>query len=52
MNGKCEKWPFGHSISPSPGTKLEIDVAAPETAVTKSNPLNDNNAAIKKNINI
>ena len=35
---------------PSPGPTFEIEVAAPEIAVTKSRPVKDNNAAKIKNI--
>ena len=36
-------------IGPKPGPTFDIDVAAPEIAVIKSRPVNDNNAAkIKK----
>ena len=40
--------PFGPIIDPNPGPTLDIDVAAPEIAVTKSRPLNDSNAVITK----
>tara|TARA_Y100001935_G_scaffold252044_1_gene255155 strand:+ start:1227 stop:1418 length:192 start_codon:yes stop_codon:yes gene_type:complete len=47
--GSVEKSPFGPIIVPSPGPTLEIDVAAPEIEVTKSNPVRDNKAVrIKK----
>ena len=36
--------------SPSPGPTLDIDVAAPEIAVTKSNPLIDKRVVIIKKI--
>ena len=49
-SGNCEKLPFGPIIVPKPGPTLEIEVAAAEIDVTKSRPLNDNNAVIKKNI--
>ena len=45
-----EKLPLGPIISPNPGPTLEIEVAAPEIEVTKSKPLKDKNAVIKKNI--
>ena len=44
------KLPFGPIISPSPGPTFEIDVAAPEIADKKSNPVIDSKMAIKKNI--
>ena len=48
-SGNCEKLPFGPINSPNPGPTFEIDVAAPEIAVIKSRPVNDNNAVkIKK----
>ena len=37
-------------MGPKPGPTFEIDVAAPEIAVTKSNPLKDKKAVIKKNM--
>ena len=40
-SGNNEKFPLGPIIPPSPGPTLDIDVAAPEIAVTKSNPLID-----------
>ncbi len=46
MSGSSEKLPFGPIVSPSPGPTFEIEVAAPEIAVTKSNPLKDKKAAI------
>ena len=42
--------PFGPIIPPKPGPTFDIDVAAPETAVTKSNPLIDNSVVIIKKI--
>ena len=48
--GKAEKLPFGPISEPNPGPTFEIDVAAPEIAVTKSRPLKDKSAVIKKNI--
>jgi hypothetical protein len=45
-----EKFPLGPIVEPNPGPTLEIDVAAPEIEVTKSKPLKDKNAVIKKNI--
>ena len=45
-SGNCEKLPFGPINSPSPGPTLEIEVAAPEIEVVKSNPLKDKRAAI------
>ena len=50
MLGKDEKSPFGPIIGPNPGPTFDIDVAAPEIAVIKSRPVNDNNAAKIKNI--
>ena len=49
-SGNNEKFPFGPIIPPKPGPTLDIEVAAPEIAVIKSNPLTDNNAVIIKNI--
>ena len=47
--GKVWKFPLGPTISPKPGPTLDIAVAAPDTAVTKSKPFKDNNVAnIKK----
>ena len=37
-------------MPPNPGPTFDIDVAAPEIAVTKSNPLIDNKVVIMKNI--
>ena len=49
ISGKDEKSPLGPIIGPKPGPTFDIDVAAPEIAVIKSRPVNDNNAAkIKK----
>ena len=50
ISGKVEKLPLGPIIEPNPGPTFEIEVAAPEIEVTKSRPLNDKNAVIKKNI--
>ena len=50
ISGSDEKLPLGPIIDPNPGPTLDIDVAAPEIAVTKSRPLNDNNAVITKKI--
>ena len=50
MSGSDEKFPLGPIIDPKPGPTLEIDVAAPEIAVTKSRPDKDNNAVIIKKI--
>ena len=48
-SGKAEKLPLGPIIDPRPGPTFDIEVAAPEIAVIKSRPVNDNNAAkIKK----
>ena len=49
-SGNEEKLPLGPIIDPNPGPTLDIDVAAPEIAVTKSRPLNDSNAVITKKI--
>ena len=49
-SGNWEKLPFGPIKSPSPGPTFEIEVAAPEIEVVKSNPLRDNKAAIIKKI--
>ena len=49
-SGKLEKLPLGPIEEPNPGPTFEIEVAAPETEVTKSKPLKDKNAVIKKNI--
>ena len=51
-SGNEEKSPFGPIIGPRPGPTFEIDVAAPEIAVIKSKPVNDNNAVRTKNITI
>ena len=49
LSGRVEKSPFGPIIEPSPGPTLDMDVAAPDIEVTKSNPVNDNKAVkIKK----
>ena len=50
MSGNSEKFPLGPIISPKPGPTFEIDVAAAEIEVIKSNPLSDNSAVIIKNI--
>ena len=50
ISGMNEKFPFGPIISPKPGPTLEIEVAAPDIEVIKSNPVNDNNAEITKKI--
>ena len=49
-SGNSEKFPFGPIIPPKPGPTLDIDVAAPEIAVIKSNPLIDKSVVIKKKI--
>jgi hypothetical protein len=46
------KLPEGPTISPRPGPTFEIQVAAAEMAVIKSNPDKDNRAVIIKNIKI
>ena len=38
-------------MSPRPGPTLEIELAAPEIEVIKSNPLIDNNIVIMRKIN-
>jgi hypothetical protein len=50
ISGKEEKFPFGPIVDPNPGPTFEIDVAAPEIAVIKSNPVSDNNADKQKKI--
>ena len=50
ISGKLEKLPLGPIVEPNPGPTFDIDVAAPEIEVTKSRPLKDRNAVIKKNI--
>ena len=47
-----EKFPFGPITSPKPGPTFDIDVAAADIAVIKSNPLIDNKAVTIKKINI
>ena len=42
MSGKVEKLPFGPISSPKPGPTFDIEVAAPDIDVIKSNPDNDN----------
>ena len=49
-SGSEEKFPFGPIIDPRPGPTFDIEVAAPEMDVTKSRPVKDNKAAIKKKI--
>jgi len=39
---------LGPIVEPNPGPTFEIEVAAPEIEVTKSKPLKDRNAVIKK----
>ena len=48
MSGNDEKFPFGPIIDPNPGPTLEIDVAAPDIEVIKSNPVKDSKAVITK----
>ena len=49
LSGREEKSPFGPIIVPSPGPTLEIEVAAPDIEVIKSNPVKESNAVkIKK----
>ena len=50
MSGKEEKFPFGPIVDPKPGPTFEIDVAAPDIDVIKSNPVSDNDAAKQKKI--
>ena len=50
MSGSDEKLPLGPIIDPNPGPTFDIDVAAPEIAVIKSSPVNDNNEVIIKKI--
>ena len=48
-SGSVEKSPLGPIIDPNPGPTFEIEVAAPEIEVIKSNPVKDNKAVkIKK----
>ena len=47
-----EKLPFGPIISPKPGPTFDIDVAAADIDVVKSNPLVDRRAVITKKITI
>ena len=49
-SGNNEKFPFGPIIPPSPGPTFDIDVAAPEIEVIKSNPLIDRIVVIIKKI--
>ena len=49
-SGKDEKLPFGPISDPSPGPTLEIDVAAPEIAVTKSRPVKESKAVKMRKI--
>tara|TARA_Y100001935_G_C16909492_1_gene315522 strand:- start:1 stop:273 length:273 start_codon:yes stop_codon:yes gene_type:complete len=50
--GNKEKFPLGPIIPPKPGPTFDIDVAAPETAVIKSNPLIERSVVIIKKITI
>ena len=50
ISGKDEKSPLGPIIGPNPGPTFEIDVAAPDSAVIKSRPVKDSNAASTKKI--
>ena len=50
ISGNDEKFPLGPMIEPKPGPTLEMEVAAPDIEVTKSRPVNDNNAVIIKKI--
>ena len=47
---KFEKLPFGPISDPSPGPTLEIDVAAPEIAVTKSRPVKESKSVKMRKI--
>ena len=49
-SGKDEKLLFGPISDPSPGPTLEIDVAAPEIAVTKSRPVKESKAVSTRKI--
>ena len=49
-SGNIKPFRLGPIKLPKPGPTLDIDVAAPETAVTKSNPLFDNKVVIIKKI--
>ena len=51
MLSRLLKLPDGPIISPSPGPTFANAVVAPDIAVIKSKPVNDNNKAIIKNIN-
>ena len=51
MFGIEEKSPLGPIVEPKPGPTLDIDVAAPEIEVTKSNPLIERSMAMIKKIN-
>ena len=51
-SGNNEKLPLGPITPPKPGPTFDIEVAAPETDVIKSNPLIDNSVVIIKNITI
>ena len=50
ISGKDEKFPLGPIIDPNPGPTFEIEVAAPDIDVTKSNPVKDNKAVSAKKI--
>ena len=41
MSGNDEKLPLGPIIEPRPGPTFEIDVAAPDSEVIKTRPVND-----------
>ena len=47
-----EKFPLGPMVSPSPGPTLDIDVAAPDIEVIKSNPVNESIVVKQKKITI
>ena len=51
-SGNEEKLLLGPIIFPRPGPTLEMEVAAPEIEVTKSNQFKFNSAVIVKNIRI
>ena len=50
ISGRDEKFPLGPITEPSPGPTFDIDVAAPEIDVIKSNPVNESNAVMTKKI--
>ena len=52
LSDKLEKLPFGPIVSPNPGPTFEIEVAAADTDVIKSNPVAESNAETIKKIKI